>query len=218
MVGPFFKKPISADEWRSKARAFQAQLEGLSIDELMRGPIGNVPRAGSAGSHDTHASDQPRAPKGHPDGGQWVRTGRADSRLAAVHNVRGGARNTAPAQPSTAAETRGTLQNANIAFQGPIPPGVVPEGSPPEIVLNALNPNATVYSDSGAPDVAGAITGAVTTLANGFEVTNGTFGIIARNLANGRIDAAIFSVPQGVTARVIKLSNGDIQISFSTGI
>jgi len=184
----------------------------------MRGPIGEVRPAGSAGSHDSHARNQPRAPKGHPDGGQWVRTGHANSRLAAVHEVRGDARNTAPVQPSTAAETRGTLQNANIAFSGPIPPGVVPEGAPPEFVLSAMNRKATVYSDTGAPDVAGAITGTVTILANGFEVTNGTFGIIARNLANGRIDAAIFSVPRGVTARVIKLPNGDIHISFSTGI
>jgi hypothetical protein len=75
-----------------------------------------------------------------------------------------------------------------------------------------------VYSDTGAPDVAGPISGTVTILANGFEVTNGTFGFIARNLANGRIDAAIVSVPRGVTARAIKLPNGDIQISFSTGI
>jgi len=81
-----------------------------------------------------------------------------------------------------------------------------------------MNRKATVYSDTGAPDAAGPISGTVTILANGFEVTNGTFGIVARNLANGQIDAAIFSVPQGVTARVIKLSNGDIQISFSTGI
>lgn len=217
MVGPFPKKPISADEWRSKARAFQAQLEGLSIDELMRGPIGENQPTGSAGSHDPHARDQPRAPKGHPDGGQWVRTGHVNSRLAAVHELRGHARNTAPAQPWTAAETRGMLQNANVAFQGPIPPGVFPQGAPPEIVLNALDPEAIVYSNTGAPDVAGPISGTVTRLANGFEVTNGTFGIIARNLANGRIDAAIFSVPRGVTATVTKLPNGDIQISFSTG-
>jgi hypothetical protein len=85
-------------------------------------------------------------------------------------------------------------------------------------VLNSLNPEAIEFSNSGAPDVAGAITGTVTKLPNGFEVTNGTFGIIARNLANGQIDAAIFSVPRGVTATVTKLPNGDIQISFSTGI
>ena len=57
----------------------------------------------------------------------------------------------------------------------------------------------------------------MTTVPNGFELTNGTFGIVARNLANGQIDGAIFSVPRGVTATVIKLPNGDIQISFSTG-
>jgi hypothetical protein len=131
MVGPFPKKAISPDEWRSKARAFQAQLEGLSIEELMRGPIDEARPAGSAGRHDTHARDQPRAPKGHPDGGQWVPTGHAASRLAAVHE-QGDARNTVPARLSIAAEARGTLHNANIAFQGPVPPGVFPEGAPPE--------------------------------------------------------------------------------------
>ena len=40
----------------------------------------------------------------------------------------------------------------------------------------------------------------------------------ARNLATGRIDAAIFSVPRGVTATVTKLPNGDIKIAFSTGL
>ncbi|HZO47586.1 MAG TPA: hypothetical protein VFB68_16940 [Xanthobacteraceae bacterium] len=219
MVGPFPKKPISADEWRSKARAFQAQLEGLSIDELMRGPIGETQPAGSAGSRDPHARNQPRAPKGHPDGGQWVRTGHtSDSRLAATNETQPGARGTIPAGRSRTSDTRTTLQNADLTLPRIFPPGVVPKGAPPEIVLNALNPDATVYSDSGAPDVAGAITGTVTTLANGFEVTNGTFGFIARNLANGQIDAAIVSVPQGVTARVIKLPNGDIQLTFSTGI
>jgi hypothetical protein len=184
----------------------------------MRGPIGEVRPAGSAVSHDSHARNQPRAPRGHPDGGQWIPAGQADGHRLAVNETQFGAHGTIPPGHSTSAQAWGMLQNANIALPDTFPPGVVPKGAPPEIVLNDLNPKATVYSDTGAPDVAGAITGTVTILANGFEVTNGTFGIIARNLANGRIDAAIFSVPRGVTARVIKLPNGDIHISFSTGI
>jgi hypothetical protein len=152
MVGPFPKKPISADEWRSKARAFQAQLEGLSIDELMRGPIGENQPAGSAGSHDTHARDQPRAPKGHPDGGQWVRTGHtSDSRLGAANETQPGARGTIPAGHSTAAEARGMLQNIDITFPRIIPPGVVPNGAPPEIVLNAMDPKQQCIQTPGRP-------------------------------------------------------------------
>jgi len=52
-----------------RAQAIAADLEGLSIAELMRG--GSPNKTG----HDAQKYDptQPRVPAGHPDGGQWTR-------------------------------------------------------------------------------------------------------------------------------------------------
>jgi len=72
-IDRFFRKPMTPDEWRSRARAIQSQLEGLTIDELMRGATKHGQPAGS----DAHGYDpsQPRVPAGHPDGGQWTNRG-----------------------------------------------------------------------------------------------------------------------------------------------
>jgi hypothetical protein len=68
---PFFRRPRTPDEWRARARIIESQLEGLTIDELLRGidkhgrPIGG----GGRGGYDPN---QPRVPAGHSDGGQWT--------------------------------------------------------------------------------------------------------------------------------------------------
>lgn len=70
MINPF-SRPTTPQEWRDRARALQAQLEGLTIAELMRGvdkhgqPIGRSGRGG-------YDPNQPRVPAGHSDGGQWT--------------------------------------------------------------------------------------------------------------------------------------------------
>jgi hypothetical protein len=71
---PFVRPPLTADEWRARARAIQSRLEGLTIDELMRGG-----RAYTDERHDSvgrgargYDPNQPRVPAGHPDGGQWT--------------------------------------------------------------------------------------------------------------------------------------------------
>ena len=219
MAGRFSRKPRTADEWRSRAEAIQARLHGLSIAELMRGPIDSPQPGGTVGPDDHHYNpNQPRVPAGHPDGGRWTSGGRSAFSGSAAGDA-GQINRRRIGQFASPSDLRAEAQNIGIVLPDPPwPPGVFPEGAPPELVLNALNPEAMVFSNSGAPDVAGAMTGTVTTLPNGFEVTNGRFGIIARNLATGRIDAAVFSVPRGVTATVTKLPNGDIKIAFSTGL
>jgi hypothetical protein len=37
MFNPFSRSPITAQDWQERARLFQEQINGLSIDELMRG-------------------------------------------------------------------------------------------------------------------------------------------------------------------------------------
>ena len=198
MVGPFPKKPISAEGWRSKARAYQAQLEGFSIDELMRGPIGEVRPAGSAGSHDSHARNQPRAPKVTPMEGSGYAPAMPTAGSQQCMRCEATRATRPRSSASTAAETSAErCKMPTLRFQAQFPRVSFPRETPPEFVLRAMNRKATVYSDTGAPDAAGPISGTATILANGFEVTNGTFGIVARNLANGRIDGAIFSVPRG---------------------
>jgi hypothetical protein len=72
-IDRFFRRPMTSDEWRSRARAIQSQLEGLSIDELLRGATKRSEPSGS-GVHD-YDPLQPRVPAGHPDGGQWTSGG-----------------------------------------------------------------------------------------------------------------------------------------------
>lgn len=73
-IDPFSRRPLTFDEWRARARRIQSELEGLTIDELMRGgrasadgpshPVGRNARG--------YDPNQPRVPAGHPDGGQWT--------------------------------------------------------------------------------------------------------------------------------------------------
>jgi hypothetical protein len=65
---PLSKPPLSPNEWRARAHRIQEQLQGLSIDELMRG--------GKRGDHShdgrEYDANQPRVPAGNSDGGQWT--------------------------------------------------------------------------------------------------------------------------------------------------
>jgi hypothetical protein len=78
-IDRFFRRPVTSDEWRSRARAIQSQLEGLSIDELLRGAT----KRGEPTGRGTHEYDpnQPRVPAGHSDGGQWTSTGAGSVRI-----------------------------------------------------------------------------------------------------------------------------------------
>jgi hypothetical protein len=75
MFHPFdTPKNLTREQWRARARAIQAGLEGLSIDELLRGGRGaGAPHSGAnnqrRGGYDPN---QPRVPEGHRDGGQWT--------------------------------------------------------------------------------------------------------------------------------------------------
>jgi hypothetical protein len=83
-IDRYFRRPMTPDEWRSRARAIQSQLEGLTIDELMRGATKHGQPAGS-GAHG-YDPNQPRVPGGHPDGGQWTNTGVSSSgRIGDTH-------------------------------------------------------------------------------------------------------------------------------------
>lgn len=80
MVEPFFRKPRTPQEWQLRAQAIQARLEGLSIDELMRGGRTGEPSHPGVGSHGhRYDPNQPRVPAGDPDGGQWTSKGGHDA-------------------------------------------------------------------------------------------------------------------------------------------
>jgi hypothetical protein len=61
MFNPFSRSPITAQDWQERARLFQEQINGLSIDELMRGVgIDAVKRGESSGrTIPWHEPDQP---------------------------------------------------------------------------------------------------------------------------------------------------------------
>jgi hypothetical protein len=80
-IDPFSRRPLTPDEWRARARRIESELEGLTIDELMRGrraytdersgPVGRGARG--------YDPSQPRIPAGHPDGGQWTDEARGNA-------------------------------------------------------------------------------------------------------------------------------------------
>ena len=86
MVEPFFRKPGTPQELQLRAQAIQARLDGLSIDELMRGGrAGEPPHLGVGDPHGRgYDHNQPRVPAGHPDGGQWTSKGGGDAQLTGV--------------------------------------------------------------------------------------------------------------------------------------
>jgi len=89
MVEPFFRKPRTPQEWQQRAQVIQARLEGLSIDELMRGGRAGEPRHPSVGSHGhRYDPNQPRVPAGHHDGGQWTSKGGEEAQRAGVAETR----------------------------------------------------------------------------------------------------------------------------------
>jgi len=68
-IDPFSKQRLTPDEWRARALRIQSELEGLTIDEIMRGGR----RGKSAGhGHRGYDPNQSRVPAGHSDGGQWT--------------------------------------------------------------------------------------------------------------------------------------------------
>jgi hypothetical protein len=71
-----FDRPgnLTREQWKARARAIVARLEGLSIDQLMRGEgIGEPSGLGAQGARrGGYDPNQPRVPAGHSDGGQWT--------------------------------------------------------------------------------------------------------------------------------------------------
>lgn len=63
---------LTPEQLQLRAQAIEAELDGLSIAELMRGrPFAEPPRTGDDARR--YDPNQPRVPEGHPDGGQWTR-------------------------------------------------------------------------------------------------------------------------------------------------
>ena len=84
MIDPFVgRRNLTPEQWKARGAAIQARLQGLSIDELMRGGGGTeAPHVGAHGQRrGGYDPNQPRVPAGHSDGGQWTGDGRgADQR------------------------------------------------------------------------------------------------------------------------------------------
>src|SRR5262245_3872707 len=73
-IDPFSRRPLTPDDWRARARRIQSELDGLTIDELMRGGRASTDERSDPMSRGVRGYDpsQPRVPAGHPDGGQWT--------------------------------------------------------------------------------------------------------------------------------------------------
>jgi hypothetical protein len=75
MLDPFVgRRTLTPEQWKARGEAIQARLQGLSIDELMRGSHGaEAPHVGAHGQRrGGYDPNQPRVPAGHSDGGQWT--------------------------------------------------------------------------------------------------------------------------------------------------
>lgn len=75
MFDPFVgRRTLTSEQWKARAETIQSRLEGLSINELMRGGRGaEAPRVGARGQRrGGYDPNQPRVPVGHSDGGQWT--------------------------------------------------------------------------------------------------------------------------------------------------
>lgn len=78
MVEPYFRRPRTREEWRRRGDIIKERLDGLSVDELLRGGHpGDLPQldAGNPSHHHGYDPNQPRVPAGHSDGGQWTSEG-----------------------------------------------------------------------------------------------------------------------------------------------
>lgn len=208
MFNPFSRSPITTQDWQERARLFQEQINGLSIDELMRGVGTDAVKHGESSGRGGHPynPNQPRVPAGHSDGGQWTTTGARSNNAGVLR-----------ASQHTLSKERvnqGVLQNIDVTVSSALPPGVRADPAVPEILLRSFNPKATISSRRGSFGIAGALTGTFREIPNGFELTNGMLGVVDNNLATGRIEGIVFSVPAGVTARVILLPNEDVSIVF----
>jgi hypothetical protein len=73
-VDPFSRRAFTPEEWRSKAQRIQSELEGLTIDELLRGGRTRTDARDDSVDRGARRYDpnQPRVSAGHPDGGQWT--------------------------------------------------------------------------------------------------------------------------------------------------
>ncbi len=75
MIDPFVgRRTLTPEQWKARAAAIQTRLQGLSIDELMRGSHrAEAPHSGAHGQHrGGYDPNQPRVPAGNSDGGQWT--------------------------------------------------------------------------------------------------------------------------------------------------
>jgi len=90
MFDPFIgRRSLTPEQWKARAEAIQARLQGLSIDELMRD--GRGVEAPHVGAHDQRRGgydpNQPRVPAGHSDGGQWTDDERSAERRARLRGA-----------------------------------------------------------------------------------------------------------------------------------
>jgi hypothetical protein len=91
MRDPFVgRRTLTPEQWKARGEAIQARLQGLSIDEMMRGDYGaETPSRGAPpglrrGGYDPN---QPRVPAGNSDGGQWTDDDRWAERRARLRNA-----------------------------------------------------------------------------------------------------------------------------------
>jgi hypothetical protein len=90
MFDPFVgRRTLTREQWRARGEAIQARLQGLSIDELMRGDHGaGAPRIGTHGQRRRgYDPNQPRVPAGNSDGGQWTDDDRWAERRARLRSA-----------------------------------------------------------------------------------------------------------------------------------
>lgn len=104
---------------------------------------------------------------------------------------------------------------ADVTMPSTMPPGITATLTNPNATLSQMDPSHTVSSTNGI-GVVGAISGQVSSVTNGFEVSDGVIGIVAPDANTGVISGMNISVDSSHVATVTTTPDGNVSISFST--
>lgn len=140
--------------------------------------------------------DQPRVPAGNPDGGQWTSEG-GGAQFVRISN--------------RTADADAFIHPADVQLDERPPRVEVEEVD----ALQLLDRMTHIQNSSVGIGVVGFVSGGRTDLPNGFLVTAGIFGVVARNPSTNNIEGRLYSVPGHITATIVSTPQGHVRVMYS---